>query len=375
MQSNNPKICDDYYFNPLYTKAEDGFFVFGCRGKDSSVLLKKNKIELFKKFISALDGTNSIDDLVNKGYGSQVEIEKIIDLFSKKGLLRGSEKTDYFNEAEKFSVKLFHLEVRIKNEKALRLLRKFSKLYKYILPILFVTALIGIIMRFRQENVAIFIANMRIQYDSIYSSIALYILVNVFVVFMFIIHEFFHVCYGLRYHVSSFCISCVLFLGFIPMFYVKHNNIYALEKSQLLKVIAAGILGNIGLSFLFLSLFLFTNCKLFFAFVLSNIKIIYTNVIPVSLSDGYFFTTVLLGIPNIRLNMYKTLCSPKHFFTLDMKNRLCVITTIISLQTAVMLEALWVCMVLKMNHKMLYSILASFVALFIIHLISKRNMA
>lgn len=93
-----------------------------------------------------------------------------------------------------------------------------------------------------------------------------------------------------------------------PSIYLTYKGLNICKTSNKLMVISGGVFMHlvgmfIGVLFLkngYNSIFL----KLW---VLSNLSMIYANVIPITASDGYFMLTSILGIYNIRLRGYKTL--------------------------------------------------------------------
>lgn len=357
-----PVLRQDIYINDLYKNES---YIIGCYSQDSHFLLNKNKVSYYKSFFNKLDGKNDLLSLSNMGFGSIAEIEKIIEILKNKGFIENFENINTFNEAEIMSIKFKDFNFTI-HEKYSKVCESIRKLYKYIL--LIVLMILCIIMCITKFN---FINNVHI---NDYNGTFTYIIINLLTPIIFIFHEVAHRITGISYGLKTGNLSIVLFLGCIPLIYVKQKAIYSLERKKLIQVLLSGILANLLLGFIFFIFAIIYNNNLLYYFVICNFRIVYMNLLPISLTDGYFITCILLKTPNIRLYMYKLLANPKFFFQLKYKERIFSITMLIIMIVIIYSELFWFLSFIKYIPRIIITFITCFVYIIILHKISRKKL-
>lgn len=372
MECMYPKMIDDYYMNPLFTNRKgDGFWVVGSIEKSSHILVNSKKIKLYKYLFSYLDGTNTINNLVEVGFGTNEELNKVINTLKDKGLIEGYENSKSFNEAKVMSVNLFTFERKINSAFIQKVCSAFSRKYNFILLFLFISLIISYIVFKPSLYLNRLFNGDKVKVYNTTSTGILYILINACTIIMFILHEIGHVVCGLKYKKNDISVSTVLFLGFIPMIYIKHKNLYSLPKKNIIDVLLGGMLANLGLGTLFLTLYFITGIEFFEILALSNYKIIYINILPISLTDGYFIFGLLLNLPNTRLNMYRVLAKPLHVIKLNIKYIIISTSMILAMVILFYVEINWFLLSLNIHMSAILSVIITCAYMYFIHIISK----
>lgn len=158
---------------------------------------------------------------------------------------------------------------------------------------------------------------------------------------MFIFHELAHRIAGIALGLKEGVISVVMYLGFIPMVYVKQKGIYSLNRKNIITVICAGIAANLLIGIGLLLLFNIWHYNILYYVAITNFRMIYINMLPISLTDGYFLLCILMKSPNIRMYMYKVLVNPKAILQLEKKEKIMVGCMLISFLLITFFELFW----------------------------------
>lgn len=302
-----PEIREDIYLNDLYKKkANNGYYIVGCFAEDTFLLIKQDKIKYYQKFFEKLNGKNSIDDLEKYGFGSKVNISNTIHLLEKRGFIKGILGKKHFSEAELFSVNLKKICISYKSEIIPLICKYLVKCYKYILIL---SIFILIFLLYISNGISDILKKNFVIEELFSVKGCLYTLL--FTPLTFGIHEISHRITGIYFGLKQGEISICMFLGFIPMIYIKQKGIYSLERNSIIKVVCSGIASNLLVAIIFTSLAFFIKNEILLYFAFSNIKLVYMNLFPMSLSDGYFLLCILLKMPNLRMFMYRFIIHPK----------------------------------------------------------------
>lgn len=325
----SPVLRKDIYFNDLYGNEN---CIFGCISQDSYALLKKSKLSYYKEFFDNLDGSNDLLNLSNMGFGSIEEIGKVIVSLQKKGFLEGYPNISTFNEAEVMSIKIKEFNFTI-DEKYQNICIFIRKSYKYIMVLM-----CFILIYILKKSDYVFSYENNFNY---YNGTYVYIIVNLLTPIAFIFHEIAHRITGRSYGLETGSMSVALFWGCIPMFYVKQRAIYSLKRKKFLQVLIAGILGNILLGSICLIFAILFQSTVLYYFAICNYRMIYVNLLPISLSDGYFIMCILSKTPNIRLYMYKVLVNPKFIFQIGFREKVFCILMILFMFVIIYFEIFW----------------------------------
>lgn len=188
-----------------------------------------------------------------------------------------------------------------------------------------------------------------------------------------LLHEVAHSVTSIRFDLEIEKISLILYYGFIPMFYVKQKNLYSLPNKKILKILTSGVMFNFFLVVCFWILYILQPNIYFLVIIWTNIKLIYSNLIPLSLTDGYFMLCILLKKPNIRLNMYRIFANPKLFFRIDKGHRFFILIKLISTFILLNFELTLFFKIFNIiDYSYILLIIINIVGLLLMHLVSKK---
>ena len=340
-----PKLREDLFINDLYTtKSKDGYYVIGCYSEDSHMLVRENRISFYKKFFSQLDGSKSIECLSNMGFGSIENIAKMIGMLMDKGFIEGYHNKSNFNEVQNVSINIFAKNIPCKKQFTVTLCKKLVKLYKYVLII---AVLFLLVLLFKGkgvqnfQNIVSWLVSHNKKTGANMTGVIWYIYVFLLTPVFFVFHEAAHRITGIANGLKEGLISFVLFLGFMPTLYVRQKCIYSLERKKIVPVVLSGVLANLLLGIIMLDFSFLLDSHLLFYFALANMRMIYVNMLPLSLTDGYYLFCILSKNPNIRLDMYRVLANPKVFKNLSKKQKVFMLVALFAMVVIVSVELFW----------------------------------
>ncbi len=334
------ELREDIYYNDIYSKGNGkGYYIIGCISQDSQLLVKENKIAQYKDILKNINGEN-ISNLIEKGCKNEKELQKLIKLFKEKGFLKAYENKIIFNEVNMVSLKILNIKLRSEKIWEQVICKILINLYKYFL--LIVTILVLLMYEEQKQKNEFFQA---LNIFGFSNTIALgtkeYIYVFLLTPIMFIFHELAHRIAGIAMGLKEGTISFVMYLGFIPMIYVKQKGIYSLNRKDIITVICAGMAANLLIGISLLLLYNIWHFNILYYVAIANFRMIYINMLPISLTDGYFLLCILMKSPNIRMYMYKVLVNPKVILQLERKEKIMVVCMLISFLLITFFELFW----------------------------------
>lgn len=338
-----PKLSDGFYKNALF-RDEHGNkkWVVGDLNSGSQFMLKDGQMTSFETILQHLNGENSVEAIALKSGKSQQEVISTLQYMEKKGLIEGVEgtKETRFNEVDQFSIPIVTYNFSsIRDER----LRKFSRMTMRTVDVFIVISLL------------LFLWNATVlqQYEMSFSELLSYgngkdskvlgyILINCGMIFSFFLHELGHLLTGIKNGIDPEKFQFSLFLGFIPLFYIKNKNIYSLSSRKILDVLLAGVKINLFLFLLMMNLYAFYHMELFKVAALSNARIIIINLFPLTLSDGYFVLTILTGRSNLRQKYHLFLGSPKQWKSFILVEKVYILLALMTFVLTLLFEFQWI---------------------------------
>lgn len=306
-----PKIRDDIFFNDLFATGNDGYCVVGCEGNDSQIIIKMNKLNAFKELIKQFDGTCTIEELIDKTRENEKDFTQIVQMCYEKGFFEEQEEIERFNEVERLSVKVLRHVFKDFSEKSQIRCDKLVLCFRIIFLITLLFFLYALAKNINIVSNLTIRTAISISGNRWFSVVLGYILIQGLSLFMGIIHETAHVVVSLKNGGRPHYIAFVLYMGFMPMAYLKQKNIYALKKKDILEILFAGVAMNLFLFMFFGNLFLWTENNWAKILAFTNIRLALVNLVPFSLTDGYFIFSILSKKPNLRMNFFRLLAYPK----------------------------------------------------------------
>ena len=291
--------------------------IIGDKRADSFTLVKKKEHTIFKELIELL---------------KQYQYENIEDIPSKyQSLAYGLQQRGYFEDGN-VGVKLFNEYKSLSKE-------IYKKEFEYVETkenenilknILYYLALVVVMIlvsgNIEMDNLTISLENAKV-YDIIISIIFLPLVIVA-------THELGHYLLA-RYTGVTVSSITFCFVVVYPSVYLSYRGINLCKTRNKIMIISGGVfahlvgallgivLVNIGYDSLFLKLW-----------VLSNISMIYANILPLAASDGYFILSSIIGVFNLRMKGYRAINSLMH------RNRKNV--TMTDLVCGIALMGLWI---------------------------------
>lgn len=359
--------------NDVYVRNNRGYWVVGSISSDSQMLIKNEKIEAFKKVFGLLNAEHTIDDLAALDIAGKDELLKIISRLEDKGLLEGSSCREEFNEAERLSIRLFKYDFKEIAPKTQKRCEIYTSLFKIAFFISIVLTIFCFAFHLEKLKELTLLGIISYKTPSIKNSIIGYLLINSGTYVMFFLHEAAHSVVAIKNKIRPHYAALILHLGFLPMCYVKLKNIYSLKKKQIYSVLLAGVFMNLFLFFVCMDLYLIFGGEFLKIFAASNFKMFYINLVPLSLTDGYFIAGLLFNMPNVRMRFFKCLAFPgqllrqdKNFVAVFMLNLL-VIAGMLNFELYILSRILG----LKGTFMMISVISINIVYFYVIHLINR----
>lgn len=242
---------------------------------------------------------------------------------------------------------------------------KFRRIF-WVFPIVFIVACVGMLFCLEIPSQS-FSVEKAMSSDGALGTVGVrlyYYLLSYLLMFpMFILHEMSHVTMASKYGLveNQFCIA--LYLGFIPMYYIRMRGIYTVSTGKRIAIMLAGPLVNIFVGLIFYMIFRYSGSGIMLSFAQSNIRIGMVNIIPLSLTDGYYLLCSILGQINLRKKYYLfigSLFCRRKIIKLRSIEMIYMITSLVFTYFFIMYE-MWIMlrMVLSENNVKMYIILLS----------------
>lgn len=360
MEAERIKIKSDVYINDIYTNEEKGYYIIGCYSNDSFFLVKEEKIKYYMNLFSFLNGEYTIEELEQLGLGSKINLEKLVSKLKYYGLIEGYDKKEIFSEVNIMTLNIYEKKVSFKNDK----IKKYSDILvnnygKCICTLLIILSVMIFLLSYKNRLFKLWDMTRYINISEQYNGVVCYLIILLFTPLALIIHEVGHRIVGIKNDLYEGKIAIVMFMYIIPLMYVKQKNIYSLKRKRIIQVIISGVASNLLIGILSLVVALITNNIFVFYFAMANLKLIFINLLPFSLSDGYFLLSVILRIPNIRMYMYQIINKPKTIIKRPMRERFLIIVSVLLMIGNIFLEINWLCSFISIKYRLIIVIIVN----------------
>lgn len=374
---SKPTIKNTVYTNDLFVKKSDkgSKWIIGDLDLDTHFLLPLEQKSLFDKICTHLNGEFTVSEISSKLKISESSVNQILSVLQSKGMLLGEdENISRFNEVDNLS---FHVITHY-FKKISENTKKIANIISKILLLIFIVNLLILILNFTffYFGLNTHVLNWSILGESDMNNWLDYLIINVGMILMFFFHELGHVLQGINQNIQPEKFSFVLYLGVIPMFYIKNKNIYSLKRNAIIMILFAGIAMNLLLGLICINIFFFTGDNIFKLMALSNFRIILVNLFPLSLSDGYFIFSILTKRPNLRFKLHSFIANPTIIKTYTTYESFYVFITYFILIITMIVEIMWLLSLVHINGmlKITLAIWGMIVYLFVIHLVNKKKL-
>ncbi|WP_314067188.1 M50 family metallopeptidase [uncultured Vagococcus sp.] len=133
--------------------------------------------------------------------------------------------------------------------------------------------------------------------------------------FSYIFHECGHAAWLREHDITSIILGFALLLGILPTFYIRHK-VYVFSKQQKISYYFSGCLANLFLILVsFVLGLIFGNDNMIAYLIIINGSIIFLNLVPFFVTDGYQILSVLFDEYNLRKKFTQVVKEPSKFAT------------------------------------------------------------
>lgn len=293
-----PKVNGTIKKSELFNKKNETVYCLGTVESDKYVYANEKQANLLFVVLSYMDGTRTLDEIkkeVQETYNVEVDINKIYNLFLHSGILIKPKEVRINKKSDELEFLLSDVK-EISLKKLYKIFDIISKHFKFVI-------LTMLLMCLTLFYTSIVFNNKSIVWNIILSNFRIIIYLVILSFSSIFLHEMAHAIVAYHYGLKpkSVTFSIYAYSGFL--FYVKLPGIYFLKPNTRIKIWSAGVLMNLFLSSLFFTIFVFTSGEISLiaslGFILNLISV-FTNLIPLFYSDGYYILMTLLKKPNLR---------------------------------------------------------------------------
>lgn len=328
-----PKALSDIGYWVYFEKEEVIYYSLGSRTVDRYIKVSEKQLEPIMEVVRLMDGNHSLDvieDYLKSEKNIVVDVKKLFNLLKSVGLIEGFSADKVNGEVSIVGVELFSIDLPDITKKVKKISKALLEAWKVVFLFSVVALILAILTRysnFLEIRRSIFtVGNSHV--------IGLFWLAGFFFLTS-LFHELSHWCVAVNYGIRPDKLKITLYSGILPIIYVKINGLYTLDKKKRVKVMAAGMLTNALIFIMSIAVVLWTDfpknvSDVIIKIALANGYMVITNLMPFSITDGYFIFTWLFGVSNLRINIIKSIKekSKDHSYKL---NKISMIYLVISL--------------------------------------------
>jgi putative peptide zinc metalloprotease protein len=287
---------------------EEATFIVGSRERNRFLAVPQRKLAVVEQVLAALDGTGTAAEIERRlaTSGTGVDVAGLCRLLEENGLLEGTEASKVRRQhVERFSLPLFHLPT----ERAFTALAGLglgwvSWLAWASAPII----LAGIVLALR-DGVLGTIAGRHVHAASGATGAGLSVAL---MLLSFAGHEVAHGVVALRHGMTPRRFEACLYLGIVPLFFLRIPGLYTLPRAERLKVWSAGIVWNLlAASSCILAIEVgvvpMSARPVVLVVALANYSMALFNLVPFLPTDGYFLLSTALRRHNVREHAWREL--------------------------------------------------------------------
>jgi putative peptide zinc metalloprotease protein len=307
-----PTLLKDVAVWPLFTHddSQKDLYIVGNREVDRYVSVPAHKLPVVLKILELFDGQHSMESIEIQLYAEthkKVDVRTLYKQLHENGLLLPVSGEIKKGDIERMSVRLVALDVE-KIFMAVNML--CGVLFPRFVMMMFLLSAIGTPLAIARWEVFVHLFRNTIG-GSLREEAFLY---PVLLLLSFLFHEVAHGIVGARYGIFAKRLEAALYLGFIPIVYLRIPGLYTLRPSERIKVWSAGIFWNVSFASFSVALSAWLPLPpawrdMWLLVALTNYFIALSNLCPFLPTDGYFILSTLLKRHNVRSNAWKELAT------------------------------------------------------------------
>lgn len=298
-----PQLVDGVQLIKNKTLLGRTFYVLACEKHDKYIKVPENKVQYIETALKIFNGNMTMSEI--KKLYPNVRFEQLYEQLKRAGFIEGYEIPK--NEIDIMTNEI----VAIKLDKFSMIHKKALSTYAAVMQtsyfILFFVCIT--IMVFTGIDIQELKTGFATYQNSVFGGVLVLFTSSIFFTFL---HELSHITVAIMYgkHVEK--ISLNLYFGLLPMCYVKCKGLNTLQTKYKLHVVMAGVITNfmvalISITVLSMNILGPDAESVFKLFFWGNIFSVFSNLIPTSLSDGYFVLSIFLGKYDMKMFLFKDL--------------------------------------------------------------------
>lgn len=304
-----PKICDDVEIKLLYRhKNKDDVYVIASKNKDAYFYCNESILPIVKSAVELFNGLIALEDIRNELLlrFPTVNFDKLLTRLISSPLITNSNvgTSLYASEIQRTSIAVKEFDITYFKKTP----KKIIKLLYWFMILLFTGAIVGFLVLAICGYIIPSNYTSMINNSNYTSGLILSIL---FGLFSQLFHEFAHIIVGMYNDILPYRFGFSLYMNFVPKYYVKFSGIYLANRSKRLMFHSAGVIANFILFISFTVLGIVFDNSLLYFIAFANCQLILLNLMPLSLTDGYFIMTNIIKSVNLRLDFINSITNKK----------------------------------------------------------------
>lgn len=307
-----PSVIDDIDCWFLMQKDNQKVYIIGSISKDRYIKVYEKNLEIVMSVLKSFDGKSSmdqIDKMIKAKYGKSVDVNKIYLKAEKAGLICGSSGSNEKSELKALSLPVFSINIPTLNNRIKKIIRALWRIY-VVLGIIII--LIGVLVLIKNGSNSILTMDRAISLNNSY--LMGFVVTSLMMAPSLFMHEISHFAAAISSSLDPSKVSMNLYLGIIPIWYVKIPGIYTIKLHKRIMVLIAGVFTNFVIASAALIVTFYFKGSFGNDFLLkmgtANFFAALFSFNPFTLSDGYFIFTTLLKKPNLRFNVLNKIMKP-----------------------------------------------------------------
>lgn len=278
-------------------KNKESIYVICSKEGDAYYFCKESFLKIILETLQLFDGKHSIEEIIESISIKYPEFKTkdMIMKLARSKFIKGIEVSNVSSELKRSSISIKEFNISSVGK-----LKRFWVEFFYRLFFLLVIMSIFICLYlFTTNKLRIWNYSLKIAGNSYIEKI---LVVVACIFFSLIFHELAHILVGLYYRLPPSKFGIALYMNIVPMYYIVTPGTYLIGRYARMKFHIAGVCANFILfAFFFMFGEMFHN-DIFYLIAISNFQLILVNLMPFSLTDGYFLMTILLKKINLRLD-------------------------------------------------------------------------
>lgn len=328
-----PKALTDIGYWVYYEKAGVTYYSLGSRTVDRYLKVSEKQLRPVMEVVKFMDGNHSleaIEDCLKSEKNIVVDVKMLFNRLKSVGLIEGFAADKVNGEVSIVGIELISIELPDTSKIVKKISKAMLVAWKVVFFLSVVALILGIFTRYNN-----FLETKRSLFTVGNSHVIGLFWLAFFFFLTSLFHELSHWCVAVNYGIRPDKLKITLYSGILPIIYVKINGLYTLDRKKRVKVMAAGMLTNTLISIISIAIVLWADfpksiSDVIIKITLANGYMVITNLMPFSITDGYFIFTWLFGLSNLRINIIKSIKekSKDHSYNL---NKFSMIYLVISL--------------------------------------------